>query len=382
VINVSIKKYISTLLLVVSTGASANEEMYWKIQDYFHTFDTPSIYWNKDFKARLTTAWYECIIPSETFVSKKSFGWTATYKSGEPMCKFSAEENRYWPAYIVQSSDKYPNYKQHQGVDWDPKKGRLCIKDMGMKARCAKNVPVDAIQIVVREDVIDHENRALAAAEANNELITVTKPEVREIDVSAFGLAFGSRLADNRYELVEPINDDCREALYTTARQAKRKMAADPIGYEGVSDTTFHASKWGVDYKNRLTGGLYSVLVFGQQINICFAYFDDHLMDVWIDAAQLDQDVDSKLKSAVTLKYGQPIEKIRSDADLYLSDYWWDVGNEIRFHKKLRSSKVYRSEDWYFSYLTAREQFVSWAKRVDKDYLQFYREGIQSESPF
>jgi len=87
--------------------------------------------------------WRECITPKRTF-TKKSMGWTYSYRGGEPVCKVDLKSKYYSPTY--DNGEGFGN-KTRQAVRWKKKgnKSSLC-QCAGICAACVKKLSEDDVE--------------------------------------------------------------------------------------------------------------------------------------------------------------------------------------------------------------------------------------------
>lgn len=88
-------------------------------------------------------SWKECITPRTTY-AETTWGWTYTYKGGEPACKRELADKYYWPTYVNAAGH---GNEMKQPIRWSGKKGKykLCQMSMGMAGACIKNLSEDDV---------------------------------------------------------------------------------------------------------------------------------------------------------------------------------------------------------------------------------------------
>lgn len=83
--------------------------------------------------------WKECVTPRKTYKSSV-FGYIATYKGREPICKRELGDKYYWPNYINTVGH---GQELIQKVSWKGKKGKYKLCNQG--TFCIKNLTEDDV---------------------------------------------------------------------------------------------------------------------------------------------------------------------------------------------------------------------------------------------
>lgn len=90
----------------------------------------------------------DCFVSSEDH-EKTYMGWVHVIKAGEPACKISAKDKGFTPSYTNYSRDKDRSsdpFVYEQFVELDKQAYSICIKDMGIKFGCSKDLPEGAVR--------------------------------------------------------------------------------------------------------------------------------------------------------------------------------------------------------------------------------------------
>lgn len=136
-------KLIFTLLVFSFSHQLASDDkvLYEEITDNKPAIGIASeVYLGDRMLTQATGAWRECIT-MKTTLQKTQMGYTATYKSNEPMCKMNIKDKNYMPTYEIFAG--YPNAP----VVWKPKgkRSKICIKVVVGTSYCVKKLPEDAV---------------------------------------------------------------------------------------------------------------------------------------------------------------------------------------------------------------------------------------------
>ncbi|MDC1019394.1 hypothetical protein OAR36_13155 [Pseudomonadales bacterium] len=137
-----IKLVVASLVFFFSNqSASDDKVLYEEI-----LYDKPKIgvesevYLGDRMLTQATGSWRECIT-MRTTLQKTQMGYTATYKSNEPMCKMNLNDKNYMPTYEMFAG--YPKAP----VVWKPKgkRSKICVKVVMGTSYCVKKLPEDAV---------------------------------------------------------------------------------------------------------------------------------------------------------------------------------------------------------------------------------------------
>jgi hypothetical protein len=200
-------------------------------------------------------------------------------------------------------------------------------------------------------------------------------PQAAAEDYSAFGLKFGSSLAQNKYlknqdyeldsKWTDSFSNDCEKELfylnwlgpYGEPRDLTALSKKDSYSWS----TKFKENRMGADFSERVTGGYYTVPAFGKDLEVCFTYFDDALVMVQVN--KFYQEVRDLAYAALTKKYGQP--------QRYSTITSWKLGGDSFYI-------VGASGELVYYYVRPRNQMIRWAasKYMARE------DQIANESPF
>lgn len=193
-------------------------------------------------------------------------------------------------------------------------------------------------------------------------------------DYSAFGLKFGSSLAQNKYLKTKDYELDsrwtgtfsyaCEKNLFYLNWLGPRGEPSDlealykKDGYSWQGN--FSTNSVGADFSERVTGGYYAVPAFGTNIEVCFTYFDDVLVMAHVN--KYSSEVADLAYAALTKKYGKPLS--------YGTITSWNLSGES-FYIVIGSGIIYYD-------VRPRNQMIRWAasKYMARE------EQVANESPF
>lgn len=125
--------------------------------------------------------------------------------------------------------------------------------------------------------------------------------------LSAFGLALGSNAADNKFSLLTPIalsekpGGKCERTVLAVHHYGDDQKLENFRYKELIQKGAFEDNIYKLDFSERVSGGWYKVKAFEQEIQVCFVYFDDKLMNVVTNFRP--KDINDKLIDALSTKY-------------------------------------------------------------------------------
>ena len=140
------KALMLLMLLGISLRMHASENTLYEEVTYNkpEVGEVNEVYLGDRMLAQQVGEWRECITPRKNY-SKSSWGWTAIYKAGEPICKKELAAKYYWPTYV--NSTGHGN-EMTELVSWRGKKGKskLCQTSGAMRGQCVKNLSEDDVE--------------------------------------------------------------------------------------------------------------------------------------------------------------------------------------------------------------------------------------------
>jgi hypothetical protein len=95
------------------------------------------------------TGFYSDCFASTEAREKTYMGWVHVMKAGEPACKISLKDKGFTPSYTNYSHDKdraSDPFVYEQFVKFDKQSYSICIKDMGIKFGCIKEMPEGSVR--------------------------------------------------------------------------------------------------------------------------------------------------------------------------------------------------------------------------------------------
>ena len=119
----------------------------------------------------------------------------------------------------------------------------------------------------------------------------------------AFGLVMGGSKSDNSYQLIRPfeLSEKLKRRDELELSEKLERRDEHFCEREIFEDDNRYGANYAAD--GRLSGGYYSVPAFGKSIDLCFIYFDDHLLR--IITTTLEHELWSKARDALKLKYDE-----------------------------------------------------------------------------
>lgn len=90
----------------------------------------------------------DCFVASEDH-EKTYMGWVHVIKAGEPACKISTKDKGFTPSYTNYSRNKdraSDPFVYEQFIELDKQAYSICIKDMGIKFGCSKDLAEGAVR--------------------------------------------------------------------------------------------------------------------------------------------------------------------------------------------------------------------------------------------
>ena len=168
--------------------------------------------------------------------------------------------------------------------------------------------------------------------------------------VSAFGLALGSDASENNFvlsrplTLSEPVGKQCEKRVLSQAHFGHYDTPAPDLhefifGYSNRdSHDRFVRNVHKVDFSSRISGGSYTVRGFEQDILVCFAYFDNKLMNVITFPRPSSER--EKLLDAISIKYPDPFRDAPKGT-VILADH----RGVMMSHERLRRQFLYWAID-------------------------------------
>lgn len=178
-----------------------------------------------------------------------------------------------------------------------------------------------------------------------------------------FGLTFGDSESANEFKKIKSFK--LNEIFNTIETPCESKLFAvnsrDRNFYSGYlkqpERLNFSNNIHGADYGNRrLSGGYYKANVLGYEVDMCFAYFDDQLFNVFVNSTS-SSFYDIALDS-LTERYG-PARVIRPDEDFsprFVLHIWHNKSSTLFIDATLGAIS--------YSYPTVRNQFLKWASNI------------------
>jgi hypothetical protein len=91
----------------------------------------------------------DCFVSQDAY-EKKYMGWVHVIKAGEPACKISADDKGFTPSYWNYSRNKDREsdpFVYEQFIDMSGQTYSICIKDMGIKFGCSKEIPGESVRM-------------------------------------------------------------------------------------------------------------------------------------------------------------------------------------------------------------------------------------------